>query len=401
MIKIYNKNSEDKYIHINYCIKNTIYAIFCIMLIIYLFISSQEIKTNILSSLKICVDILIPSLFPFLIISGILSTTYCGYVLSYPLRPICKYIYGIPTDTAPALFTAFIGGYPAGINALIGLRDVGVIDNETCDKCSNFFIYSSPPFVITVIGLGVFNSIKAGIFIYGIHLLAGLCLRWITYPHIIKSTVKNKVKYHYEDIGSAIVHSVTKSINIITSMFGFVVISNVLLLVLKKIGLTNLLLQLFYKLTFGIMEDIATETLFSGFIEICSSIPRLQGLSYNTSMWIAPFIISFCGMCVIFQLKSLCDSNNINIENIVAFRFWHGILTTVLSSPIMYFSYRTLRTFVSQNTSLQIQNNKLMSILSLLGITIIVLSAFCAFYANILNYYKNIKIKHINERIQL
>ena len=378
-------------------VKNILYVTVIFIFIAYLFMYPGEVKDSVRDSLNVGVDILIPALFPFLIISGIISSTYCGKIISYPLRFISKFIYGMPMQVAPALLSAYIGGYPSGINSLIELRNIGAIDDECCNMCSKYLIYSSPPFVITVIGASIFHSLRIGVLIFLAHIFSSILIRWISFPHIIKNRCNKIENFSYENMGDAIVNSCINSAKIIINMQAFVIISSVFLLVIKKIGLINLLSELFYGISFGIIDNGLINSMLVGCTEICSGVDLVSRLSYAQVALIAPFQIAFGGICVILQLKSLCRQNNVNSSGLLKTRLLNAIATDIFSAPIIYAYYKANATFVSSATPLFAENRAFMSICSLFGVVIMLICVLKSLGQGIRNSYSKEKLM-IGER---
>ena len=69
----------------------------------------------------ICATVMIPSLFPFLILSDFVARTQVGRMLERPLGGVAKHLYHCPPQLAPAILMSWIGGYPAGARVLAGM----------------------------------------------------------------------------------------------------------------------------------------------------------------------------------------------------------------------------------------------------------------------------------------
>lgn len=100
--------------------------------------------------IELCLYSLIPSLFPFLVVSDLLTGALMGMELPL-LRPAAR-ILRIPGGCAPFLIPGFLGGYPAGAQAIGRAFRAGKIPEDTARRlvllCSN----AGPSFLFGVLG---------------------------------------------------------------------------------------------------------------------------------------------------------------------------------------------------------------------------------------------------------
>lgn len=81
-----------------------------------LIVDGQTALMGAASGVTLCLETVIPSLFPFLFLCSILTNTLWGG--NYPwLQSVCK-SFGIPEGAESLLISAVLGGYPAGAQAI-------------------------------------------------------------------------------------------------------------------------------------------------------------------------------------------------------------------------------------------------------------------------------------------
>ena len=85
-----------------------------VLLLVMLILSAAEVKASCFDALIMCARLIIPSLFPFFVLSGLLSRLGLPGTLGKLVSPVVSRIYGISPAGASALVMGFIGGYPAG-----------------------------------------------------------------------------------------------------------------------------------------------------------------------------------------------------------------------------------------------------------------------------------------------
>ena len=115
---------------------------------------SQDLAQGIAQGLRVSAGVLIPALFPFMILSTYLILTDGARILSIPLRPVTKYLFRLPAEHGAVVFISLIGGYPVGGKMISGLLEQGKLDGPTAERMIALCFGASPAFVITAVGAG-------------------------------------------------------------------------------------------------------------------------------------------------------------------------------------------------------------------------------------------------------
>lgn len=126
---------------------------------------------------ELCLSTLIPSLFPFMVASGIVIGSGAGTLLGKLFSPAMK-LFGLPGECAPALVTGVLCGFPVGAVTLTDLYRRGVISEDDGARLLSFCCYPSVPFLVSAIGRGLFGSRSAGVIltvsVYSSGLICGI-----------------------------------------------------------------------------------------------------------------------------------------------------------------------------------------------------------------------------------
>lgn len=122
---------------------------------------SAQTAEGIREGLVCCATLVIPSLLPFLVFSGMLATTRLGDWVSRPLKPICRWIFHLPPEAGSALLMSMTGGYPVGARTIAQLLEQGRIQPRTARRMLCFCINAGPAFVVSTVGAALY-SLGAG-----------------------------------------------------------------------------------------------------------------------------------------------------------------------------------------------------------------------------------------------
>ena len=112
--------------------------------------------------LKLCAEMLIPSLLPFFVVSGLLRAWGLPGILGRLLEAPAARLWGVDGACVSAFLLGILGGYPLGAATVSQLRADGAISREEGERALAFCSNTGPAFLLGAAGMGVFHSRKAG-----------------------------------------------------------------------------------------------------------------------------------------------------------------------------------------------------------------------------------------------
>lgn len=125
-------------------------------------------------ALRLCATSVIPALFPFMAVSGLLLALGLGDVLSPYFAGLMTPLFRLPGCACGPLLLGLIGGYPIGAQTAGTLYRQGALTREEAERLLSFCNNSNPVFLLSVLGSGVFGSIRAGLWLWLIHIASAL-----------------------------------------------------------------------------------------------------------------------------------------------------------------------------------------------------------------------------------
>ena len=112
-------------------------------------------------AMLLCAQTLIPSLFPFFVLSSLLIACGASELLSALLSPLMRPLFGLSGTGAAALALGLCGGYPVGARTAAELVENGALSQEEGERLLAFCNNAGPGFLLGVCGAGVFSSSRA------------------------------------------------------------------------------------------------------------------------------------------------------------------------------------------------------------------------------------------------
>lgn len=139
--------------------------------ILILILDSKTALQGAREGINLCIQTVIPSLFPFFVFSIMLTGSLTGRSIPL-LRPLGK-LTGIPAGTESIFLTGLLGGYPVGAQSIASACKNGQLSRKDARRMMGFCSNAGPSFLFGIIGpvLGEFWMVWA---LWLIHILAAI-----------------------------------------------------------------------------------------------------------------------------------------------------------------------------------------------------------------------------------
>ena len=263
----------------------------------------NAVKNGILNGLDLGGRVLIPSIFPYLVASGILIKTGALQGISKKFN-----IGNLSENAREMLIPSLFCGYPTGARLSALAYDNGSITKQ---EYSLLFLFANIPgfgFAVSYLG-SIFRSTLTGVFAYLSFLLASLSLLWFfsknlpqKQTHFIrKREVKNLT------ISDALVESISESAQTMVSLLFFVCFFSSLIDLMKNLPLPK-----------------SFEPIGASFLEITTGI-FLSAQRYPMELTV--FFCGFSGLSVMFQSLYFDKNHAVNFPRLLLGRLVYGTIS--------------------------------------------------------------------------
>lgn len=200
---------------------------------------AERIRPAAARALALCGASVVPALFPFLVLSALLVSLGFGELASPCLAGLMTPLFRLPGSAGSALLLGLAGGYPIGAQTAAQLYREGRLTREEAERLLAFCNNSNPAFLISVLGAGVFGSVRAGVWLWLIHilsaLLTGLLFRGSGKP-VSRQNLSRKVPCQTRSFASVLVGAVQSALSGMLSVCAFVIFFYVLADPLASLG---------------------------------------------------------------------------------------------------------------------------------------------------------------------
>lgn len=263
---------------------------------VILILDSKTAVKGAAEGIEICLNLVIPSLFPFIFLSNILTSSL---------------------NRSGSLFIiGMLGGYPSGAQTLRTAYNLGNLPKGSAQKMLGYCNLAGPAFIFGMLS-SLFTKAYIPWILWGIHIAANLIPCCIF--HDTKSA--NKL-YANKNIPSAS-EMLLQSVRSISLICGWVFLFRILLCILEARLLNR------FPLIYG--------AILSGLLEMTNGCCKLYAFSESTRFVLCSCFLGFGGVCVLLQTSSIVKE--LGIKYYVKGKFIHGVLSTILAfllAPIIF-----------------------------------------------------------------
>ncbi|MBQ7296162.1 MAG: hypothetical protein IJW86_08245 [Clostridia bacterium] len=308
---------------------------FCVFIAGFMLLKFPETAgQGISDGIDLCLGTLIPSLYPFMIVSSLVVSLDTFSYIERLFSKITNTLLRLPGKSLSVIVMSMIGGFPIGGKMIKELYEKGEITEFQAKRLMLFCINPGPAFTISSVGFYMLGSKKAGVIIYFSVIAAAMLICFATRflerdSFYMEEKAKNKSDLSFS---ACLVSSVSSGSAAMLGVCAWVIAFSCL-----------------NRLT-DILPLSPEMRLF-----VCSLLEVTNGCylaSGNLGIPAIAAIIGFGGICTHFQVMSTVRAVRLKYKHFITGRIMHGALSAVICNfilnicPVSYdvFSLGTLPT---------------------------------------------------------
>lgn len=301
-------------------------SIFCLACILR---NSEVAIAGMTRGLKLCVSTVIPSLFPFMVLSELIVSSGAvvpvGKLLSRPFR----WLFGIRGEGSVAVLLGALCGFPVGAKSAVSLYHSGRLDRRELSHLLTFCNNPSSAFLISAVGTSLFGCHAFGILLYAVTLISALLCGIVSglfFRHSVQKTganrapketcpppVREKERHGVESFTTAVSDSAVAMLSVCAFVVFFSVLTQTLTLILSGAHLSPTL-----------------SALLCGIAEMTGGVSMSAALPTRTGIFLCAGLVGWSGISVHCQIMSICRGCGISFFPYAVAKFAQGLLNVLL-----------------------------------------------------------------------
>ncbi len=286
-----------------------------------------------ISGIKLFVFNVLPGLFPFMLITKII--TELGFVFSVcgKFDKISYKLFGTRGISLYALFMSVVSGYPIGARIIADLYEKNLITEKEAKKMCVFCTTSGPIFVIGTVGSIMFNNFTFGIILYVSHISSSVLLGIIfnLFDKNKQSFSKNETKMQFLKSKNIIGKSINQTIDSLFVVCAYITIFYLIAELFSTLKVFDCLVVAFSPIfkIFNLDQSFVKGFVY-GIIEVTRGSKVLSAISTKSALILTSGILSFSGLSIIFQSMAFLKQAKIKTHFFVFVKSVHMILSMLI-----------------------------------------------------------------------
>ena len=355
-----------------------------VVITICLVIFSKSNLTAAKNGLTLWATCVVPSLFPFFVITNLLSRTkvvsFTGKLLDKFMRPL----FNVPGVGGFAFVMGLISGYPVGAKVVSDFRQDGLVTKDEGERMLAFTNNSGPLFILSSVGISLFGDTTTGLLLLCTHVLACITVGIILGKFSKKSDEeyrRNLNRYDrkkssnlsssksqnvtFKNLGEVLGNSINNSISTILMIGGFVVIFSVIISILNQTHALDFLSKFFNPILAFLGFDLNfAKPLLSGILELTNGVNLISSIhikAISQNIVLCAFLLGFGGFSVLLQVFSIVAKTDLSMKKYLIGKFMQGILAAIYTflalKFIPFINLDIIQTSSTSSNSLDILTN--------------------------------------------
>lgn len=314
-------------------------------------------------ALRICIEMVVPSLFPFFICSGILI--YSGFceVLAKMFR-FCMYpLFRVNPAGSSAFILGIVSGYPLGAITAGELYQNSYISKTEAERLLAFCNNSGPLFILGSVGIAIYTNIRYGIALYISHILAALTVGILFrfYGRNKHSAPNTRMTTPERSTGEIFDIALQNGIRNILTVCGAVLFFSVI---------SHLILDI-------IPMSPYTYSIVSGLTEFVTGTVNISNLSIPIAkkLILTAVIVGFAGISVHAQVMAVIAKYRLSLVPYIIGKALHGIIAGIYMVIYLHFNPVTTAVF-KPSMSLSFASSSAFETVT--AVSVVIVCAACA-----------------------
>ena len=294
--------------------KRTLTGLGIVLLFSFMLLSPKAVFSGASSGLLLWFQTILPTLFPFLLVSNLLLATGSIHYLTSAFSKICRTFLSVSDCGSFAVITGFLCGYPMGAKTASDLLDAQKISRSEASYLLSFCNNTSPAFILSYV---VIQNLKKDSISIPFLLILTLTPLMMSFVFRLFYRAKDHIHpfSHMMQVSSS---TASQSENLSANYFDRCIMNA--FESITKVGGYMMMFSVLIQLLASALPDNTASLLLYSSLEISTGIRRLASSALYTShkIILCAALTSFGGWCCIAQTYSMISGNHLPILPYIA-----------------------------------------------------------------------------------
>ncbi len=272
---------------------------------------TTPVKAGVQAGLILCYTAIIPSVFPFAVLSGCIAFSPTGRQGWF--GRLFHRVFRLPAEAATPFLVGILCGFPMGGRAVARGYLQGVFSREEAERMLCFTSNTSIAFLIGGVGVSLRGSLREGIWLFGVQTLLALLCALLTVPKNSPSHVA-PLPSHFPP-APTLAHAVQGGINATLTVCGFVTFFSACLALLRPFCSSY---------SFAIIASL---------LEVGNACQSGAALPLP----LTAFAVCFSGLSVHLQTVTVLEGTDLSVKPYLLSKMLQGLAAAAIFGCLSYF----------------------------------------------------------------
>ena len=310
--------------------------ILCALSFLVIIIIQPETATKgIKNGISLLLTIIIPSLFPFLVLSSFIASSKSFFNLSKIMSPVTTRIFKINKNGFIPILMGLTGGYPIGAKVTADLYNSNRLTQNEAERLMLFTVNSGPAFALTAVGTNMLGNVLSGVILYVSTILTSLTIGFFCRFLSDKKQLDNNNIISNNSSENVFINSVASGANAIINISSWVLTF-------------SCLSEIIFSFNFG----EKTALFLNAIMEVSNGCKVCSG---TVSLPVISAILGFGSFSVICQVSPYLKACNVKLK--------HFLVSRVINASLSaFFTFNLLQLFpeiINTGVVLNVNNHQL------------------------------------------
>lgn len=280
-----------------------------------------------LKGIDLCINIVIPTLFPFFVCSKLLIKNGFAKSVSSYFGGIMRPLFNVPGCGAFALLIGLISGCPVGARTVVDMYKKSLCTKTEAQRMISFCNNAGPLFIMGSVSVGMLGCPHLSGILYLSHIISAIIVG------VVMSNYRKKEKITTQSFCSkaeitpsgGISESISESAAIMGYVCGFVVFFSVATAIFRQSGIAEVIAYRF-------SDKSLCKSVIYGMLEMTNGISSLSECKISIAMLgCVSFLLGFGGLSVILQVYGIISKHGLSIGLFTLTKLLQGIISSIIT----------------------------------------------------------------------
>ena len=297
--------------------------------------ATDTVSEAVSGAVERCVNVVIPSLFAMMIISGLLVRS--GMISAVPrfIGVIGEKLLGMERFVLPVFTFGMFAGYPVGAKMICAQYENGHLDKKRAELLCGLCFGAGPAFIFGCISGRLYSSPSAGIAILVSNITANIIIAAAFSPILRKTISRNSGRKSISLSADMLTQSVLGAGRSMADICMMIAAFSVISAILSQLGISEAAGRLISEVSGR--DNAACEAIFRCALDVTAA-EELPCGDYSLLPVISS-LTSFGGLCVIFQISAI-TSGKLSVRPLIFIRLTAAVMSFFICRIVMPFILR-------------------------------------------------------------